>query len=78
MKSLILAILILLTASCSRAPIPEERPTLKVWVSVSGKSMIPTYPEVTMIEVELGMNFDDLKELDDADYFAALPSVDES
>ena len=43
-------------------PTTKPVPPVKAWVSAGGKSMLPTYPEYSMVEVEFGVPFDELKE----------------
>ena len=48
---------------CSKREIPSTRksPPLVAWVPISGKSMLPTYPERALAEAEFGVPYDELK-----------------
>lgn len=57
------AALVLALTACSKREIPTTapRPVLLAWVPVSGQSMLPTFPERALVEVEIGVPYDQLK-----------------
>lgn len=58
---------VLWLAGCGRKiPTSQPAPVLKVWVAVSGKSMLPNFPESGFVEMEIGVPFDALKAGDTA------------
>lgn len=58
-------------AGCSRREIPSEAPlpVLRAWVPASGRSMLPTYPERCLLEIEIGVPFDALRAGDPVIYW---------
>ena len=58
--------LLLSLSGCSKREIPSDapKPVLTAWVTAKGKSMIPTFPESALVEVEIGVPFSALKEGD--------------
>lgn len=66
MKLPAIIILLLFLAGCSKAPVNEkERPVLIAWVAISGESMLPKYPNGALVEVEVGVPYEVLKQGDD-------------
>lgn len=45
-------------------PIKGEKPIITAWIPAGGKSMLPNYPESALIEIEIGYDFEYLKEGD--------------
>lgn len=55
--------IVVLLGACNPREIPSEKPTptIRAWVQASGKSMLPTFPEFALVEVEFGVKFESLK-----------------
>jgi hypothetical protein len=57
---------VLLFTGCGKREIPSDAPapTVRAWLSAEGKSMLPSFPEHALVEVEFGVPFDALREGD--------------
>ncbi len=55
--------LLLSLSGCGPRQIPSDapKPVIKAWVAAKGKSMLPTFPESALIEIEVGVPFSALK-----------------
>lgn len=61
-RTLLALAFLLATTSCGGIPGgADNRPILAAWVAVAGKSMLPTFPEYCIVQMEIGVAFDDLK-----------------
>lgn len=51
-----------LLSGCGQRDIPssEARPRYTAWIAATGRSMLPTYPESSLVEVEVGVPFTQL------------------
>jgi signal peptidase I len=48
-------------SGCGKLPTSDRRPPITAWVAVQGQSMLPTFPDGTLVEVEFGIPYDQLK-----------------
>lgn len=57
---------VVLLGACSKREIPSDAPvpTVRAWLTSKGKSMLPSFPESALVEVEFGVPFEALKEGD--------------
>lgn len=72
-------LLVFALVSCGkRIPTAQDKPSVKAWISASGQSMLPTFPESCLVECEFGIPFDALKENDTVifwDYKSTAPRL---
>ena len=63
MRLLLAIALVLLLAACGpQAPVnTDNKPVIVAWVSVSGESMLPTFPVSALAEAQFGYSYDALK-----------------
>lgn len=59
MRAWFLVALTVLFVGCG--PKAKDKPTINAWIAVTGKSMLPTYPEVAMVEIEIGFPYEKLQ-----------------
>lgn len=55
-------VLLALLAGCGpKIPTSKSKPVVTAWIAAVGESMLPTFPEKSLIEVEFGVPFEALK-----------------
>lgn len=57
----VMALALLLSGCGPKIPTSQVKPSVAAWLPAQGKSMLPTFPERSLIEVEFGVPFDELK-----------------
>ena len=65
---------------CSKREIPSDnpRPIAHAWIAATGQSMLPTFPERALVEIQIGVPFEALRAGDSVvfwDYTRATPQL---